>query len=237
MGLCFFAIAVLAEIAAYPYSERNDELSDQAMAALRTSSRDANDRATAALTRAAAAESHAAEVQESVAPRRLTASQMASIKAKLSRFAGQEFGAWHDSFDLESSVFARELVSTLNDNAHWKAKPGFNVGGTVSMFTAAPAIPVTGISISATNDNASQRAADTLIRELVNIGFNCSSGEEFAKKGQTVPGEPPFIYIHVLARPEGPQGKAKLQADAAKRQTTSNTTNTALPVLPTGNSH
>lgn len=167
---------------------------------------------------ASEAESHAAEVEESVAPRRLTASQRASIKSKLSRFVGQAFGAWHDTFDLESSVFARELVSALNDNARWKAKPNFNVGGSVSMFTVAPEIPDTGILISATNDDASQQASEALIRELMNNGFNCSRGEEFVK-GDTTPGTAPFIYIHVLARPEGPQGDAKVQAEAKTNRT------------------
>lgn len=161
------------------------------------------------------ANERAAEIEESVAPRRLTASQHASIKSKLSRFVGQAFGTWHDTFDLESSVFARELVSALNDDARWKARPNFNVGGSVSMFTAAPAIPDTGILISATKDAISQRASDELIQDLRNDGFDCNRGEEFVK-GATGPVKEPFIHIHVLARPEGPQGDAKVRAQKAK---------------------
>jgi len=184
-----------------------------------------NDKAAEAERLAGEANKYAAEIQESVAPRRLTASQRASIKSELSRFARQqfEFGAWHDTFDLESSVFAQELVSALSKDAHWKAKPGFDVGGSVSMFTAAPAIPVTGISVSATNNDSTKLASKALIRELNAIGFNCIRGEEFAKKGDA-PAKEPFIYIHVLARPEGPQGEAKLRADAAKRDATNNQT-------------
>lgn len=163
------------------------------------------------------ANERAAEIEESVAPRRLTASQRASIESKLSRFVGQAFGAWHDTFDLESSIFARELVSALNDKARWKAKTNFNVGGSVSMFTAAPALPDIGILISATKDTTSQRASEALIHELVNNGFDCKRGEEFVK-GATGPVREPFIYIHVLARPEGPQGEAKVRAQKAKNR-------------------
>jgi hypothetical protein len=195
---------------------RTNQLFDITIASLTTEARDANKRATEAQDRAATAETRTAEVEESVAPRRLTASQREFLKSNLSRFAGQEFGAWHDTFDLESSVFARELVSTLNDNARWRAKPNFNVGGSVSMFTAAPVIPDTGILISATRDDASQRASDALIQDLRNNGFDCSRGEEFVK-GTTGPVTEPFIYIHVLARPEGPQGEAKVRAQQANK--------------------
>jgi hypothetical protein len=89
-------------------------------------------------------------------------------------------------------------------------------GGNTSMFTAAPAIPDVGVLISATRDDASQQASAALIRELNNNGFDCSRGEEFVK-GATGPVKEPFIYIHVLARPEGPQGEAKVRAQNAKK--------------------
>jgi hypothetical protein len=48
IGLCFFAVAVLAEIAAYPYGQRNDTLSEQIIGSLDVKARDAADAASRA---------------------------------------------------------------------------------------------------------------------------------------------------------------------------------------------
>jgi hypothetical protein len=49
-GLCFFAVAVLAEIAAYPYGQRNDTLSEQLVGSLDLKATDASAKASKALT-------------------------------------------------------------------------------------------------------------------------------------------------------------------------------------------
>jgi hypothetical protein len=52
IGLCCFAVAVLAEIVAYPYSQRNDALSDQKIRFLDAVAHDADSTATGAKTTA-----------------------------------------------------------------------------------------------------------------------------------------------------------------------------------------
>lgn len=50
IGLCFFAVAVLAEIVAYPYGQRNDTLSEQVIVSLDAKARTAATNASIALT-------------------------------------------------------------------------------------------------------------------------------------------------------------------------------------------
>src|ERR1700693_4787469 len=50
IGIVFFAIAVLAEIAAYPYGQRNDALSEQVIVSLDVKARDAASNASTALS-------------------------------------------------------------------------------------------------------------------------------------------------------------------------------------------
>ena len=50
IGLCFFGIAVLAEIAAYPYGQRNDVLAEQVIGSLDTKVRQATSNASSALS-------------------------------------------------------------------------------------------------------------------------------------------------------------------------------------------
>ncbi len=56
MGIIFFAIAVLAEIAAYPYGQRNDTLSEQVIRSLDATARDASSNASTALSNSKEAE-------------------------------------------------------------------------------------------------------------------------------------------------------------------------------------
>jgi len=63
IGLCFFALAVLAEIAAYPYGERNDTLSEKIIGSLDAKAREASTNASSALTKAEAADAMAGKAQ------------------------------------------------------------------------------------------------------------------------------------------------------------------------------
>jgi len=63
IGLCCFAVAVLAEIAAYPYGQRNDTLSAQAIGSLDAKSREASTNASNALTKSGVAETKADEAE------------------------------------------------------------------------------------------------------------------------------------------------------------------------------
>jgi len=63
IGLCCFAIAVLAEVVAYPYGQRNDTLSAQVIGSLDAESREASTTASNALTKSGAAETKADEAE------------------------------------------------------------------------------------------------------------------------------------------------------------------------------
>jgi hypothetical protein len=178
---------------------------------------DANDRATAAQTRADAAESHAAEVQESVAPRRLTGKQPLLIATRLSRFSRQPMVAIHNTFDVEASVLAAEILATL-ESAKWVVHPTFGVNRPVSWWERAPSVPQTGIFIEASLDKRSQSAARALSRELSDNGFDCRVRKN-GLIGSSLPF--PLVLIDVEARPEGPQGEAKLRAEAMKSRASS----------------
>lgn len=59
IGICFFAIAVLAEIAAFPYGQRNDTLSEQTIGSLDAKVKEANGNADKAVTNSSTALSQA----------------------------------------------------------------------------------------------------------------------------------------------------------------------------------
>lgn len=61
IGLCFFGLAVLAEIAAYPYGQRNDALSAQVIGSLDIKAQRATDNASKALTDSSIALSQATD--------------------------------------------------------------------------------------------------------------------------------------------------------------------------------
>jgi hypothetical protein len=126
--------------------------------------RDANDRATTA-------ETHAQEVEESVAPRRFTKEQNAVITTNLLRFHGQRVAAYHNTFDVEAGVFASELLKALGA-AKWDLNPNFGIDARLSAIVRAPYILETGILIRATEHKSSQIAADALLRELLMNGFD-----------------------------------------------------------------
>lgn len=64
IGIVFFAIAVLADIAAYSYGQRNDTLSEQVIVSLDATARDAAGNASTALTNSREAETKSKEAVE-----------------------------------------------------------------------------------------------------------------------------------------------------------------------------
>ncbi len=153
------------------------------------------------------------QIEEALAPRRLTTKQRSAISSTLSRFSGQPVTAIHNTFDVEAAVFAAEIVSTLK-LAKWTMST-VGVSGPLFRWAQAPSVPVTGIFVEAATDSRSQLAARALSRELSNNGFSC----RIRKKGLIGTWEkPPVVLIDVEPRPEGPQGEAKLHAEAQKNK-------------------
>ena len=139
IGLCFLAVAVFAEIAAYPYGQRNDTLSEQIIGSLDTKARDAFTNAFNALTKAGEADTKADEALNKVdaantaaskaftlaakanaelADRSLTDKQVKAIVAELNQYSGQEYDvvAYWSS---KESVAIAERVNQVLQKAGW----------------------------------------------------------------------------------------------------------------------
>jgi len=162
------------------------------------------------------------QIEEAIAPRRLTPEQRSEMSSNLSRFSRQPVVAINNTFDVEAGILAAEILSTLK-MAKWNTNPVWAIGGAVSSFMRAPSVRVTGIIIQAAPDKDSQLAARGLLRELSGNGFDC----RMSKKGVVGfgPKSEPLVVVDVEPRPEGPQGDAKLEAEAKKKQPTTQTNN------------
>ncbi len=204
---------------------RNSDLrsaSDQLLALVTQEAGDANDRATTAQNRADAAENHAAEVQESVSPRRLTEKQASVIATRLLRFSGQPVVAISHTFDVESSVFAAEILSALHSGRWETDVPHFSISGNVSSIDKAPSIPGTGIFVSSSPEKGSELAAKAVLQVLSGEGFDCHVPKKSIVGFDPIRGlSERLVVIDVEARPQGPQGEAKLRAEGTKKQTNS----------------
>ncbi len=158
IGLLFFAVAVFAEIAAYPYGQRNDALSEQIIGSLDTKARDAFTNASSALTKAGEADIKAdqalgkvdaantaaskafglaAKANAELADRTLTDQQFKSIVKQLNGFVGQEYAvtAYWDS--KESLGIANRIHNALRV-AGWSYNPegskSMMLGGIIGVF-------------------------------------------------------------------------------------------------------
>jgi hypothetical protein len=177
-----------------------------------TKIRGANDLRAALLSKESAQlEKKAAEITASVAPRRLTTEQSTSVSSNLFRFKGQPVVAISNTFDVEASVLAAEVLTALK-SAKWNTNPNWSIDSRVSSLKRAPYIPVTGIRIQSSSDIASRLAAKALSRELSTNGFDCLAANE----GEVGfgPTSAPIVIVEVEARPQGPQGEAKLSSNS-----------------------
>jgi hypothetical protein len=162
------------------------------------------------------------QIQEAIAPRRLTLEQRAAISSRLSRFAGQPVAAIHNPFDVEESVIAAEILSALK-LAKWNVNPNWGITRTVSSLVRAPSIPVTGIFVEGSPEKRSQLAAKALLQVLSNNGFDCRPPtKSIGGFDRTRSRSEHLVVIDVEARPEGPQGEAKLRSEAEEKRINSN---------------
>lgn len=147
------------------------------------------------------------ELEASVAWRRLTNGQQSEIKANIWLFAGEHAGLWYDAGNAEAVLFATDIEKALLA-ARWEAAPPrFFMGGPI----AGGPLP-TGVTISATSDKRSRNASEALQKVLCSLGFDAILEKNAIKNPS------PQVSISVNPRPQGPQGEAKLRAEAKKRQ-------------------
>jgi hypothetical protein len=154
VGIVFFAIAVLAEIAAYPYGQRNDTLSGQVIVSLDAKSKEALANASSALTKSDAAEKKADGAKEAageahdrvrdvgnradklearLAWRTLTPRQQEFIATKLRSLAPQDvdivlLGTENPEINNLGDVLLKTLKNAWGE--HVKLKPKIGLNGT-----------------------------------------------------------------------------------------------------------
>jgi hypothetical protein len=179
------------------------ELSSKSSAAIERAS-EADERASANGKEAAALRLKSAEIQESVASRRLPETTRRSMSSHLEKYAGQTVRTQFNAGDRESGVFASGLAMALG-GAKWDVfTPGASVWVGAGGERGPLVLPV-GVVIASSPDKKSRDAAAALGHELCLFGFDSN------RDPREYPPAAPAVYIIVEARPEGPQGEAKLR--------------------------
>ena len=167
----------------------------------------ANKAASIANQQAAAAKLELAQLQAKMMPRRLTKSQQERLASGVSYLAPQLASIWYGAGDKESENFSWEIASALND-AGWKV---FSPASTATLaqsgkpFGSIPRLQ-TGVVVSSNKDEPSMKAAEVLVQELSELGFDARKAENVGS------GADPVVVVTVQARPEGAQGELKLNA-------------------------
>jgi hypothetical protein len=115
IGIVFFAVAVLAEIAAYPYGQRNDFLSAQVIGSLDAKSKEASTNASSALTKSGAAETKAneAETKSKEALTRAHAAERSLAKAEADAGKAQDEAANALNTATDASTRAGKAETSL----------------------------------------------------------------------------------------------------------------------------
>jgi hypothetical protein len=115
IGLCFFALAVLAEIAAYPYGERNDTLSENIIGSLDAKAREASTNASSALTKAEAADTIAGRAQGKAEAAEASANRTGALATQAESDAQS---AQQDAAQLRADVDETELLFAAKASGH-----------------------------------------------------------------------------------------------------------------------
>jgi hypothetical protein len=147
-------------------------------------------------------------IEEKVAWRRIEGEQQTSMTSHLTSFAGQFAGISYNLNDLEASTFALDIATALH-SAHWRiSEPQVILAlreGPMPFGTNPPLD--TGVIVISTPDAQANKAAEALVNELTERGFDAKRDPrpDTKRNGASV------VYIQVEHRPEGAQGEAKLR--------------------------
>jgi hypothetical protein len=231
IGIVFFAIAVLTEIAAYPYGQRNDTLSEQVIGSLDAKSREASSNASNALTKsseaetkAEAADKAAGNAQEKV---RAVAKRAEDIDADLARtqyllsgrsvvdpdslvkqlrqYKGQTVRVESYNSEPDESLLCGQLLSAARA-AEMNVPEDF-CGRLVAVGTPSTGVAISGPSIQQTLDLAQ------ILAHTVELGMGgVTSGIKAPELTILVGAKPPFRIgqARVVKIPKKPQAsKAK----------------------------
>ncbi len=152
-------------------------------------------------------------IEDAVAWRKLTKDQISCMGTSLAIFPRQLTALVYNVGDLEAYSFATDIDVALHEFAKWNIAEPQSIlvmrEGPVNFGTNPPL--ERGVVVSSTRDNESRAAALAVMDKLSSFGFD-------ATIGAPIPKEQPTVQVFVQPRPEGPQGEAKLRAEAKKKQ-------------------
>ena len=171
------------------------------------------------------------ELEDSVSWRRLSPGKRPAIAARLRSYGGQVAWLTYNMNDVEANDFGVDIAGTLK-LAHWiPTEPEALMRllkGPVNLGTNK--LP-RGVVVTSTSDSSSENAAKALVQELQNAGFDATSsppvplgtypwqaiGQAVFRFNGGLLNNRPAVFVGVEPRPNGPQGDAKLRAEAKNR--------------------
>jgi len=165
------------------------------------------------------------EIEASVAWRDLTIKQKMEMGKRLRDLHPSEaITIWFSAGDAEGSHFASDIAEMLREAKMYVFPP--RPLAPPERQTARVIDPIgrwaTGVEVSSTSDPACRSLANAITEELEEYGFDAKTINSDAADGIRKSIGLPNVAIAVVARPNGPQGQAKLRAQAEKKQKTSN---------------
>jgi hypothetical protein len=172
---------------------------------------DSNAKAKSAEAAAEAERLARVKIEVTVAWRSLDDQQKQDMGAALASFSSKAGASiWYDASSSEAQGFADDIADALR-LVHITTT---NVGGIISAaeggkWNGTIARGQTGVIIQSTNNPAAIDFALAMVKELSSRGFDTmrQTDPPFQK------GSDPVIWINIDARPKGPQGEYKLQAE------------------------
>jgi hypothetical protein len=169
-----------------------------------------NERLTAARKEAEDERTARIQLEENVEWRKLTTRQRDELKDRLERFSGQVANTNSYQLNPEAATFVNDLVSALKW-AKWKATLPSSLVVLDTPLSGSPYTLKRGITVMSSRDKVSRDASKALVRTLNDIGFDADDGGTESTRS-------PMVSIDVHLRPDGPQGEAKLRAEAEKKK-------------------
>jgi hypothetical protein len=153
------------------------------------------------------------ELEDKVAFRKLSEANKTSLRESMAHFKGM-YAAFPCPGEMESCSLASELAKTLRAAGLMCFSPGLEIVSNIPRLDGPIAEAPTGIDISTTEDSEAREAGKVLYSQLQAFGFDVSP-----PRISPAPNSKPRasqMWVMVLARPEGPQGEAKLRMQKAK---------------------
>jgi hypothetical protein len=175
----------------------------------------ANERASVNAKEAAQLRHEAALIEQSLAWRQLNGHDEYLLASRLGVFKQETFSLSYIISDVEGGRFAWEIAGALHKARLNVLSPGSFADAAEfgRPFDLSLAVFETGVNVASTNDLPSRHAADTVVKALQDCGFN-------AARNLTINKGSNLVWIEVRARPQGPQGAAKLRLQSAKQMNT-----------------